>query len=490
MSDSLRSRLERGESFMARGLSTEPPIGAVVARIRRRRTARRVAVAAVSVAVLVTGAGVASGFFGDANDPAIPTTPSPVTSPSPSASNPSDAQLLEQARAQIVPADAAAADAAFDPVPGPSITVGRVSTVEELGADYVAACGAGPCARLALPPVTPEVLRRLDDSWVVVVDTQYLGALGDPGLELTSLALASPEGEAYSLLDVSAWLDAAGVKGASYYGLALDPVGHGLMLELNSPDAPGQFLVWFDLDTGATTVVTRAPMDSGSLAWTDEGWRVWFGNWPGTPVSALLAPDAQTWSTDGLWAAGDSRVWPYDGAAIVSWPDVANFWYSNGNVWHADPEGQSYCNPIDVTSTRIVSYCFGSTTVVAYALDLATGEWAQDAALPSFPADYQSTGGSVAVAPLGDGILVNRGADATSLPGVAWWHGGAETHVEAPAGNLWWKAWAGGHEVWLTGAGGIGVVRTDGAYRSVIDGASLPQGGNQFVVPIGTLADS
>ncbi len=489
MSDSLRDRLERGESATAGGFSVEPPVGAVVARVRRRRAVRTVALAAVSVAVLAIGVGVASSLLGDANDPAIVNPPSLGVSPSPSAPIPSRAQLLEQARAQMVTADAAAADAAFDPVPGPSVTIGKVSNVEELGADYVAACGAGPCDRLTLPPVTSEVLNRLDDSWVVVVDTQYLNAVGDPGLELTSLALASPDGDAYSLLDVSAWTAAAGMTGATYYGLAIDPEGHALMLELNADGAPGQLLVWVDLDTGSTTVVTRAPMDSGSLSWTGEGWRVWFGNFPAQSVSALLAPDARSWTTEGLWTVGDSRVWPYDGAAIVSWPDVANFWYANGNLWHGDPEGQSYCNPIDVTSTRVLSYCFTDTNAAPYALHLATGKWSPDPDSPTISEVINSNGGYVEVAALGDGVLVNRSADASSLPGLTWSHDGVETHVEAPAGNLWWSPRAGSHEVWLTGAGGVGVIGVDGVYRNVIGGATLPLGSNQMVVPIGALAE-
>ncbi len=488
MSDTLRERLQRGEFATASGLSIDSPRDAVLARIRRRRAVRKVTVSVVSVAVVAAGAGIGLGILGRANPPATVISPSPVTSPSPSVSPTSRAGLLEQARSQIVPAEGAAADAAFDPVPGPSIGLGTVATVEELGADYIAACGAGPCERLSLPPATPEVLDRLDDSWVVVVDDQYLGALGDPGTELTSLALASPEGDAYSLLDLSVWLDAAGLKGATYYGLALDPAGHRLMLELNAPDAPGQFLVWVDLDTGATSIVTRTPMDSGSVAWAGDGWRVWFGNYPETSVSALLAPDAQTWSTDGLWAGGDLRVIPYDGAAILDWPAGARFWYSDGMLWNADPEGESWCNPVEVTSQRVVTYCFGDTTAVPYALDLGTGEWAQEQGLPSFPDDAASVGGSVAVAALGDGVLVNRDADAPVLSGLTWWHGGVEAPVEAPEGNMWPSAKAGGHVVWLTGSGGVGVVGTDGLYRSIIDGAALPQGGSQFVVPIGALA--
>jgi len=487
MSESLRNRLERGESVTARGLSVDPPVDAVVARVRRRREARTVMVAAVSVAVLAAGAGIATGFLGRADEPAMITPPSPVTSPSPSFTPTSRAGLLEQARSQIVPADAAAADAAFDPVPGPSITLGKVVPIEDLGADYVAACGAGPCERLSLPPVTPEVLGRLDDSWVVVVDDLYLGASGDPGIELTSLALASPEGDAYSLLDLSAWLDGAGMRGATYYGLALDPEGHRLMVELNAADVAGQFLVWVDLDTGATSVVTRSPMDLGSVAWTGAGWRVWFSNWPETSVSALLAPDAQSWSTDGLWAGGDIRVAPYDGVALLDWSDVASFWYADGVMSYGVPEDRLWCRPIEVTSKRVVSYCFDDATAVAYALDLGTGEWTQETALPSYPADIGA--GSLEVAALGDGILINRGGDATVQPGLAWWHGGVETPIEAPEGYLWPSARAGSHGVWLTGSGGVGVVGVDGAYRSVIDGAALPQGGNQFVVPIGALAE-
>jgi len=443
----------------------------------------------VSLAVFAAGAGIATDFLGRTNEPAIIAPPSPVTSPSQSASPPSPADLLELARSQIVPADAAAADAAFDPMSGPSITIGKVVPIEDLGAEYVAACGVGPCDRLSLRPVTPEVLDRLDDSWVVVFDDQYLGALSDPGMELTSLALASPDGDAYSLLDLSAWLDAAGLSGASYYGLAFDPEGHNLMLELNSPDGPGQLLVWFDLDTGATSVVTRAPMDLGSVAWTGEGWRVWFGNYPQTSVSALLAPDAQTWTTEGLWAGGDIRVRPYDGAAILEWADVANFWYAGGNLWDADPKGSSWCNPIEVTSKRVVSYCFGVTSAVPYILDLGTGEWEMGSALPTFPDDPMAVGSSIAVAALGDGVLINRGADAPSQPGLTWWHDGTETHVEAPEGNMWPSVKEGSHGVWLTGAGGVGVVGTDGAYRSVIDGGPSSQHGNQFVVPIGALAE-
>jgi len=337
--------------------------------------------------------------------------------------------------------------------------------------------------------VTPEVLDRLDDSWVVVVDDQYLGALGDPGIELTSLALASPDGDAYTLLDLSAWLDAAGMRGATYYGLALDPAGHGLMVELNAADAPGQLLVWFDLDTGATSIVTRAPMDLGSVAWTGAGWRVWFGNYPGMSVSALLAPDARSWSTDGLWAGGDIRVRPYDGAAILEWSDVGHFWYSGGDIWYADPEGNSWCNPIEVTSKRVVTYCFGLTSAVPYTLDLGTGEWAKDIALPTFPDDPSAVGSSIAVAALGDGLLINRGADATVQPGLTWWHDGTETHVEAPEGNMWPSAKDGSHGVWLTGSGGVGVVATDGSYRSVIDAYLLPPGANEFVVTIGALAE-
>ena len=84
MSESLRNRLERGESVTARGLSVDPPVDAVVARVRRRREARTVMVAAVSVAVLAAGAGIATGFLGRADEPAMITPPSPVTSPSPS----------------------------------------------------------------------------------------------------------------------------------------------------------------------------------------------------------------------------------------------------------------------------------------------------------------------------------------------------------------------------------------------------------------------
>ncbi len=488
MSDTLRERLRRGEQATASGLLIDTPSGVVLARVRRRRAARTAMVAVVSVAIIAAGAGIGSGFFGRANQPAVVVPTSPVTTPSESSSRRTNAELLEQARSEIVPASAAAADAAFNPVPGPPIALGTVATVGELGSDYVAACGAGPCERLSLPPVTPEVLGRLDDSWVVVVDNQYLGALGDPGLELTSLALASPEGDAYSLVDLGAWLDDAGLRGATLYGLALDSQGHRLMVELNSTDGPGQFLVWMDLDTGATSVVTRTSMDRISVAWTGAGWRVWSGNYPEQPVSVLLTPDAQSWSTDGLWAGTDMVVRPYDGAAIVEWPDAARFWYSDGNLWPADPGDDSWCSPIDVTSKRVLAYCFGETTAEPYTLDLGTGEWAQEQGMPSFPLDLGSVGASIGVAALGDGVLVNHDADNASRPGLTWWHGGVETPVEAPEGSTWPSAKEGSHGVWLTGPGGVGVVGTDGNYRSIIDGAALPQGGNRYVVPIEALA--
>ena len=158
MSENLRERLMRGESTMARGLPDEPPLDAVVARVRRRRVVRATAVAAASASVLLGGAWVGSAYLGDAQDPAM--VPSATSSPSltPTPAIPSDGALLDQALAQIVPASAAAANAAFDPVPGPLVQIGVVTAVEDMGPEAAKNCGVGPCERLQLPPITPSVL--------------------------------------------------------------------------------------------------------------------------------------------------------------------------------------------------------------------------------------------------------------------------------------------------------------------------------------------
>ncbi|NTV38615.1 MAG: hypothetical protein HGA51_01465, partial [Demequinaceae bacterium] len=461
MSSELRDRMLRGEATTALALDAQAPLGAVVRSIKRRRAVRATTTAALGV-VAVAGAaiGASAVIGGQSTLPAGPLSGDPSTATESSTAAPTEQALAivpdgSASGAPVLPATEAAARATFVVKEAPDVEIGTLRPIADLGAVVTALCTADPCERPDLPAATEAVIASMDSTWAIAAQTVSLYDQEQGFSSLVAVEAIDPEGKAYTLLDLTAWAQDAGLGSVGFDDAAFDPDARRLMLNVTSDQGGRQTVVLVDLTSGATHTLTADGFTNGQVGWDGKQWWVTGQQVNEGAVAASLSPDGSEWSVDGRWTADAGSVALIGDAGLITWPDVATSVYADGKGVSAVPDGLEWCNPVKATLASLTSVCFDAKgDGHPWVLDLDTLDWAPSTALATIPGGVAGSIGDIEA--LGGGLLVQTTSSAAQGEGYTWYIDGQQRSIAAPAGGF--NGWVipTGARVWLAYGSGIG----------------------------------
>lgn len=488
MSSELRDRMLRGEAATALALDAQAPLGAVVRSIKRGRAVRATTTVALGV-VAVAGAAIgASAVIGGQS-----TLPAGPTSGDPSAATESSTEkalaIIPDGSASgtpVLPATEAAARATFVVKEAPDVELGELRSIADLGAVVTALCAADPCERPDLPAATEAVIASMDSTWAIAAQTVSLYDQEQGFSSLVAVEAIDPEGKAYTLFDLTAWAQDAGLGSVGFDDVAFDPDARRLMLNVTSDQGGNQTVVLVDLTSGAAHTLTADGFTNGQVGWDGKEWWVTGQQIDAGTVAASLSPDGSEWSVDGRWTADAASVALIGDAGLVTWPDVATAVYANGKGVNAVPDGFEWCNPVKATLAALTSVCFdGKGDGQPWVLDLGSLDWAPSTALATVPGGIEGSIGDIEA--LGDGLLVQNTSSAVQGEGYTWYIDGEARSITAPVGGF--NGWVipTGARVWLSYGSGIGVFSADGTFTALVpDGNTIGSGHNalSWVFPL------
>lgn len=491
MSD-IRDLLHGMQSEAGMGAEAPDALRTKIHRVARRRRATR-EVAGGSLAVVTAGV-LAWGVvrIGDGGEGEV-AGPSPSSSPTASASatptptavptgTPEAAPGIDlnafpwnmYVPPELTPATQEAADAALDPVAGPTLSIGVLEPATHLkgweGVDC-SALGEG-CGRTQAPPVSRGVLDRVTPGWTVISDLAYLRSA--PERPAGALYLASPEGEMFTLFDVAALEDELQLPSGFVTDVALDPDA-GTLLMVHESESDAHPVVLVDLTTGATTVVARSDSWATNVERDGDGWLVW-GTYGSEPFAARLAPDATSWDVSDMWAVRDGTVERAGGHLVVRSGDgfllSPQSDLSLVNLTAPRVEGEQ-CTVARATEDGLLTYC---AVVDEESVEPAFVTWngsrlaAPDApVLPDVPLKRWAFA-------LGDGYLEitpyyadDNAPVADGTPDYEWHRPGGTESIDGPASSGAVMSTVDGEAVWVRHESGLAVIDSEGQWRDLMD---------------------
>lgn len=461
-----------------------------IQRVARRRRATR-DMAGGSLTLIAVGAlawGAVRLVGGQDVGPAISTpspspsasasvTPTPEPSATPSPTRDVDLEAFPwdtYTRPELVPATREAADAAVNPTAGPTVRIGALEPVTSFDGGGGIDCSTlgESCGRVEAPSVTRAVLDRVTAGWTVVTDMVVLpSATQGP---LSTLYLASPEGDLYILLDASALADQLSIPGGFISDVVLDAQAGTMMLVVEY-QSNAHTVVFVDLSTGASTIVARSDSWLTSVERDGNSWLVW-GTYDSEPFAVRLAPDAQSWGVDDMWAVRGGTVERAGGHLVVRSGDgfllSPQTDLSLANLTAPRVEGEQ-CTVARANKEGVVTYCAakgsGSTAPMQVAWD---GTRSAAPAAPDLP-DVPLKRWAFA---LGDGyleitpaVVVDNAPVAQGTPDYEWHRPGGTEAIDGPAPSGAVMSAVDGKAVWVRHESGLAVIDAQGQWRDLMD---------------------
>ncbi|WP_062303031.1 hypothetical protein [Demequina subtropica] len=352
------------------------------------------------------------------------------------------------------------------------LTTWSTEQFEQLGVE-----GYDYADRPVLDPVAAEDLAGYGEGWAFVEDE----LTDDQGAATESvLLLAAPDGTAVPVADLAAIADGLGIGGGLFVAdIAGSADAPEVLVSLEGEG--GAFLVWMDLASGTTWVMTLGDsVRASAISWRGgSDWMVW-GYADGTPLAMVLGAqvDGLTWTVNHAWVpwAADTR----DFGGLVTGSGLVTAYLGDSSLLVArSDDGRDEAYLVD----RLWGVIGRSGD--CYLVDLADGIGCVDVPTGevSAPDDLPEPSGGSGLAALGDGYL--EGPAVESGGSTAVWHrpdGDTEITIDADAsvgyGGL-------GEHVWLD-QDAVGVIGTDGVYRGVdlpLDDGSRAHGA--YAHPVG-----
>lgn len=484
MSD-IRQLLQSMERQAGMGADAPEELRAGIQRVaRRRRATREVAggsLAVVAVGVVTFGAVKVLGVRDV--EPAMPSlSPSPTDSPSISPSAvPEPSEMAESdwdpwsvyVRPDVVPATQEAADAALNPTAGPTLSIGVLEPATSFPGWEDAGCATSSraCVRIDAPPVTRAVLDQVTPAWEVVVDQVFLS--GGSGSPLSSLYLASPQGDMYTLLDTSALGEQLGIGDGDTSDVALDAEAGTMIVAVQPFSGSPETVAFVDLETGQTQRLADLDRNTLSVERDGDNWLIW-GTKDSTPFAARLAPDAQSWNVDDMWAVKDGKVERAGGHLVVRSDDgflLAPDPVSFINLTAPRTEGEQ-CTVARATKDGLLTLCADqdgpapATFVKWDGSQLAAPDVPQMPDVPLKRWAFALGDGYLEITPsaFGDNAPV---ADGT--PDYEWHRPGGTEVIDGPASGGARRSSEDGAAVWLRQGESMSVIDSAGTWHDLVD---------------------